>query len=414
MEPKGEVAAASPKDVPKNVTQVVSFRPLPLKVAVVDAVAHVPEGVVDDIAAERQRIVEQDPNATSPHPPSGEPLPAAVPTARPEDIPAPTAAEGDKTTKDAVVKALPRAEQLNRQLTLAGTVIEGSNVAFGTPETQAVAKASLESNGGDIKSVLGALGAIETYVSDVPQEHQRIQEIRRDLGQNVVIEHGGKLFILSELETRAIAGDTEAAAIMNDGKYELVTDIENMDRVLIDQAVAEQITVLEELIPRARENGADTKSREQLLIRLKHAQMAKGEVGGALSVGALTALNDNSLEPMINDHGVRVETQANQRILAHLSEQGYTQEQIVGIWKDVLSGNIDAVHQSGVLTKARLDVLVYGKPMADEELQKSLNGLLTQEQKAALEKKFGKKDLGALILILLAAGVFNKLQESVH
>lgn len=172
-----------------------------------------------------------------------------------------------------------------------------------------------------------------------------------------------------------------------------------------DVVIATQISTLERQIAEAKARGEDTGRKEGILVTLRLASQANGEVGVLLKVKALQDLKASGvagLDDSLQALGERVPA-AQQKLIEYLSVQGVSESDIIAACGLGGRSGLDRLITQGILDKVEgLDELVFGKELTKEDLGDLLDTTdLILQEKQDLLKKYGKKaGFGLLLLIL--------------
>ena len=379
---------------------------------IVERAAEVPEDVVDTLAEVRQEGI--DGAASTPiAPPSGPGDEAEVVTPiDPGPVEAAPAEAGDglelsenERTIYAVLAQGVRTVQ----------AIAGSD-DFTNPDLKIVAESAVSTNGTDVRSLFQVLNETAQMDGLDPDVRDQILKDHDQIAPSVVINFDGKTYGYSELmEERQSADEPrrkQIDAILAEGKYEHTVDA---DARLVDQAVSDQIEIIEEQVLEARRIGKPDGAKEQLLEHLKFSKAVTGEVGPALRARVLRELQANGVlgldAPIAR--GKSIESNGLAELGMAIKRAGYSDNDVATITRQVVAGDVDSLFRSGALQKARLDTLLFGKNLDQKGVNQISEMMLTKEEASVLLTRYGK-EAGGIILALILAGLFDKFRETLH
>lgn len=184
-----------------------------------------------------------------------------------------------------------------------------------------------------------------------------------------------------------------------------------------DAILTSQISSLEKQIAEKQKRGENTKNQERQLVALRVASTSHGEGSAFLKLQALKSLRESGI--VVSDDIIKkLEPQAAEakvKIVEFAKGKGMSDENIISMLKLIEGGDFDAIMvgiESGTIENMEgFDVLVFGKQLEKEDLEKLLDTQLTPEQKMKLLKKYGSAG-GILVLLVLMFSVKNVMSAS--
>lgn len=181
-------------------------------------------------------------------------------------------------------------------------------------------------------------------------------------------------------------------------------------KVQADKLIEDQIIRITQEIEQSKGKGENTDERESILDGLKFAKQADGDVGIFFKADVLQRLKtsgvegvnrgeiDRALEELNPDFG-----RAQDTLRTHLEKCGISRKQQMDIMDIVQTGDIEKLITNEYFNKIKnLDQLIFGKEITEQKL---LQILSRQEKAMYLLKKYGKKGLWGILLVLFVGAV---------
>lgn len=177
-----------------------------------------------------------------------------------------------------------------------------------------------------------------------------------------------------------------------------------------DLVITTQIATLEARIKLGQEKKTNTKAEERLLVTLRLAEKANGSLGVLLKTKAirdLQAAGVRGLEATVEQIAPK-EQAAQQAFAAELVRLGVDSTTVERIVNRV--GLEQFIQSEGFSKLSGLEESIFGRKLAEGELDALVDATLTAEQKSLLQK-YGKK-VGLALLILFLVGPMLAIKEA--